>query len=393
MSQDANKTYALAVFILTGLLSSFVFAATPLSAPITSSASLPAATEDLPALLTDDLDKVSLVRVVENQLAVMKGKEGSRPARLGSQVLTHIRLQETLETFLSLLNKNLPPEEFDRQLREQFVFYPASDGSQAFFTGYYTPVLKASRTQTEKYIYPLYQLPENLYKPVIAEHDPSDIDSNYSPIDQLITREDIDGRNALANRNLEIVWLESDIERFFLHIQGSGVLKYEDGTTEGIQYVGSNGYPYSGIGKLMAQDGAIDEVSMQGIKNYLLTHPDTIPKYFYQNPRYVFFRLTNDPPRGSGGAELVALRSIATDKSLYSAGGLAFIAGEKPILNDKNEVTGWAGFSRFVVDQDTGNSIKGPGRVDLYFGQGDRAGEAAGRYVAYNKMFYLLKRE
>lgn len=389
----ANKTYAVVVFSLIGLFSSFVFVSTPLSAPITPSTSPPTTTEGLPVLLADDLDNSSLVRVVENQLAVMRGKDRSKPVRLGAQVLTHARLQETLEAFLILLNRNLPPEEFDRQLREQFVFYPVGEGSQAFFTGYYTPILKASRTQTGKYLYPLYQLPGNLYKPVVAVHDPSDIDSNYSSIDQLITREDIDGRNALANRNLEIVWLESDIERFFLHIQGSGILRYEDGTTEGIQYIGSNGYPYSGIGKLMAQDGVIDEISMQSIKNYLFGHPEAIPKYFYQNPRYVFFRLTNDPPRGSGGAELVPLRSIATDKSFYSAGGLAFIAGEKPILNDKNEVTGWAGFSRFVVDQDTGNAIKGQGRVDLYFGQGESAGDAAGHYVAYNKMFYLLKRE
>ena len=187
--------------------------------------------------------------------------------------------------------------------------------------------------------------------------------------------------------------LESDIERFFLHIQGSGLLKYENGTTEGVQYAGSNSHAYQGIGKLMAGDGAITDASMQGIKNYLRDRPGDIPKYFYQNQRYVFFRLTDDLPHGSGGAELVPHRSIATDKSLYPAGGLAFVVGKKPKLNGNNEVEGAEDFSRFVVDQDTGASIKGPGRADLYFGLGERAGAEAGSYVARNKLFYLLRKE
>jgi membrane-bound lytic murein transglycosylase A len=89
----------------------------------------------------------------------------------------------------------------------------------------------------------------------------------------------------------------------------------------------------------------------------------------------------------------VPRRSIATDKSLYPAGGLAFIVGKKPVLNGDNEVTGSEEFSRFVVDQDTGASIKGPGRVDLYFGLGEGAGAEAGSYVARNKIFYLLSKE
>lgn len=340
--------------------------------------------EDLPAVLTDDLDKPSLIRAIENQLAMVTAR--SKPVKLGDQVLTYARLRETLEAFLPLLD--LPPEEFDRQVRERFVFYSAGAGekNEAFFTGYYTPVLKASRFRTGKYTYPLYQLPENLA--VFAKFE--DV-SLYQA--RNFTREDIDGHNALANRNLEIAWLESDIERFFLHIQGSGLLEYENGTTEGIQYVGSNGYPYQGIGRLMAKGGVITDLSMQGIKNYLYGRQEDIPRYFYQNRRYVFFKLTDDLPRGSGGAELVPQRSIATDKSVYPAGGLVFIVGKKPVLDGNNEVTGWEDFSRFVVDQDTGGSIKGPGRVDLYFGLGERAGAAAGRYVTHNKIFYLLRRD
>ena len=398
MFEDVTKPrlYPVAVFFFfSGLFSpiSSTWADTAIATAHVSPSSIkmePGKPEDLPALLMDDLDKSSLIRVVENQLAAMKNISGSRPVKVGDQVLTYARFRETLSTFLSLLHQNLSPNEFDRQVREKFVFYSAGEGNQAFFTGYYTPVLKASRFQTEKYVYPLYQLPESL---VVSTHsDTGDINRSFFQA-RNFTREDIDGRNVLANQNLEIAWLENDIERFFLHIQGSGLLKYENGTTEGVQYTGSNGYSYQAIGKLMARDGVISDLSMQGIKSYLRARPEDVPRYFYQNQRYVFFKLTDYLPRGSGGGELVPHRSIATDKSFYPAGGLVFIVGKKPVLDDKNEVTGWEEFSRFVVDQDTGASIKGPGRVDLYFGLGEQAGAGAGRYAAHNKIFYLLGKD
>jgi len=131
---------------------------------------------------------------------------------------------------------------------------------------------------------------------------------------------------------------------------------------------------------------------MQGIKQYFREHPKDIDKYLFRNNRYIFFQNSDSSPRGSGGAELVAGRSIATDKSLYPAGGLVYITMKKPLLNDELEITGWQKVSRFVVDQDTGSAIKGPGRVDLYFGVGEPAGAAAGHYKRTGNMVYLLKK-
>jgi len=118
-----------------------------------------------------------------------------------------------------------------------------------------------------------------------------------------------------------------------------------------------------------------------------------VQKYLFQNRRYIFFDLAaGGAPRGSGGSELVGGRSIATDKSIYPAGGLAFIVSQKPVLDANNEFIGWQKFSRFVVDQDTGSAIRGVRRADLYFGIGDIAGAAAGHHYRKGKMFYLLLR-
>jgi membrane-bound lytic murein transglycosylase A len=85
-------------------------------------------------------------------------------------------------------------------------------------------------------------------------------------------------------------------------------------------------------------------------------------------------------------------RSIATDKSIYPAGGLAFIKIRQPVLNENNEIVRWQPISRFVVDQDTGSAIRGAGRGDLYFGTGQVAGAKAGHYHERGEVYYLIKR-
>jgi Membrane-bound lytic murein transglycosylase len=48
---------------------------------------------------------------------------------------------------------------------------------------------------------------------------------------------------------------------------------------------------------------------------------------------------------------------------------------------------------RFMVDQDAGAAIKGPGRVDIFWGTGKEAGDLAGSIKEKGKLFYLLIKE
>ena len=274
------------------------------------------------------------------------------------------------------------------------------------FTGYYRPVIEASLKRTPLYRYPIYQMPEQSLQRVKYRSGIQLVGTNTG-IKKIresyaekkawrrFTREEIDHKGVLKGQGLEVAWLKDDLERFFLHIQGSGMLEFADGTRQGVGYQGSNQHTYTGIGKLMIQDGAIEisQGSMQGIKKYFVDHPQDIAKYLYQNKRYIFFTLNDDEgPRGSGGGELVGGRSIATDKSIYPAGGLAFIKIRQPVLNENNEIVRWQPISRFVVDQDTGSAIRGAGRGDLYFGTGQIAGAKAGHYHERGEVYYLIKR-
>lgn len=354
---------------------------------------------DLPIIFEDDLDRQSLKKVIQNQLDAMAVTNGFEPVRLEKLSLTKGKLKEALKTFLNLLNENLTPAEFSRRVRQEFTFYKAGQGARKkfLFTGYYTPVIAASPVKTEEYIYPIYRIPDDPVGVKLIGHPSAPSPNTGSPRSwKNYTRRQIDHHGVLKNQNLEIAWLKDDLERFFLHIQGSGELQFPNGKRQGVRFAGANKYGYQGIGKLMVKDGLLTgkgERTMQGIKKYLRTHPSLIPKYLHQNKRYIFFAYNDEGPRGSGGGELIGGRSIATDKSIYPAGGLALLFIRKPVLNESNEIMRWKRSFRFVVDQDTGSDIKGPGRGDLFFGIGQRPGIMAGSFKEWGEVYYLIKRQ
>ena len=360
------------------------------------------------AEFSDDLSHASLKKAINNQLQAMFEQEPSTPVRLGSFTLTRERLVETLEAFLGILEQDLSFEAFNKKISEEFILHQVGKGKnkKILFTGYYRPIIQASRVKSALYRYPIYQMPAQASQQVSYKKGIQLVGTNKG-IKQLrepytkkkdwrrFTREEIDHKGALKGQGLEVAWLKDDLERFFLHIQGSGMLKFLDGSQQGVGYQGSNDHSYTGIGKLMIRDGVINisQGSMQGIKKYFFEHPQDIAKYLFQNKRYIFFTLNNDEgPRGSGGGELVGGRSIATDKSIYPAGGLAFIKVRQPVLDENNKILRWQPISRFVVDQDTGSAIRGPGRGDLFFGTGQKAGAKAGHYHERGDVYYLIKR-
>ncbi len=355
----------------------------------------------IPEIFIDDLDQTSLKKVILNQLETMEFANPRKVERLGDLMVTNGWLKQTLSSFLDLVNENLPPKEFSQRLRKEFIIHRVGKGKrkQVLFTGYYAPTMQASRVKTKKYRYPIYKMPESFPHPKLIGHSTNyKIRKSSAQKPQTwrnFTREQIDGDEILKGQGLEIAWLENDVDRFFLHVQGSGRLIFGDGTSVGAHFAGTNNFKFGGLGKHMIKDGVIDlaQGSMQGIKEYFRNHPEDIQKYLFRNKRYVFFKLSTDAnPRGSGGGELLSGRSIATDKKIYPAGGLAFVKLRKPILNKKNKIARWENFSRFVVDQDTGNAIRGKGRADFYFGMGDRAGVKAGHYHEWGDVFYIVKK-
>ncbi|MCP4355705.1 MAG: murein transglycosylase, partial [Proteobacteria bacterium] len=85
-----------------------------------------------------------------------------------------------------------------------------------------------------------------------------------------------------------------------------------------------------------------------------------------------------------------AKRSIATDSRVFPKGALCFIETQEPIINENKEIIDWVDFSRFVLNQDTGGAIKGPGRVDIFMGNGVEAEVTAGHLQHRGDLYFLV---
>ena len=109
-----------------------------------------------------------------------------------------------------------------------------------------------------------------------------------------------------------------------------------------------------------------------------------------KNARYVFFKeyAVDQWPLASLGVRLTAGASLATDKTVYPPGGLVLV--RTPMIDETDGPT-WTG--RFLLDQDSGGAIKGPGRADIFEGIGEPAGRVAGSVKAHGRLRYFFLKQ
>ena len=347
----------------------------------------------------DDGEPASLATSVGRTLTYISKLPPDREFLFGNDSYTAAEMAGSLTEFQSFLLTNPGREKLRQYVSERFTVYtapgPREDGS-IMFTGYYTTEVMASPVMDDVYRSPLYAPPSDLVTAdlgLFRDKLKGDKISGMVADGALVpyyTRKDIDSGGALNGRGLELAYCKDPADAFFLHVQGSGVLVYPDGTRVHANYAGANGRPYRSIGRYMIDNGKakLKQMSMDWLRKYLSANPAEAPDIMYYNESYVFFRLSDDGPFGSTGVPVTPERSIATDASFFPQGMLAFISTEAPEPVPGGGMS-WAPFTRFVMNQDTGGAIKGPGRVDVYFGQGDAAGKRAGYMVKTGRLYFL----
>ena len=165
----------------------------------------------------------------------------------------------------------------------------------------------------------------------------------------------------------------------------------DNGKIIDVHYHATNGRPYRSIGKLLIDKEKIlrSEMSMQKIRAYLRDHPEEVEDVLNYNPSYVFLKVEEDGPLGYLEVKLTPGRSIALDRRIFPLAGLAFIETQKPLINGDGKIYEWTELSRFVLNHDTGGAIRGPGRADLFWGNGTYAEIAAG-YMQHTGQLYFL---
>ncbi|MBV9992684.1 MAG: murein transglycosylase A [Alphaproteobacteria bacterium] len=268
----------------------------------------------------------------------------------------------------------------------------AGDAKDGLFTGYFEPEIHASRLHRGKYQTPVYGLPSDLVSVDLGqfreafkgEHIAGRIDQHR--LVPYASRAEIDAKGLKTAPVL--FYADDPVAVFFLHIQGSGRVAFDDGTTARVLYAGENGHPYTAIGKTLIADGALkkSEVSLQSIRDWLIAHPDKAGAVMESDASFIFFKEMpiGDPNLGATGSENLPLTpngSIAVDTRLHPLGVPFFIATTTP--------DGKA-FDRLFVAQDTGGAIRGAVRADVFFGFGPEAEKLAGEMKQPGRMFVLL---
>jgi len=340
---------------------------------------------------SDDLDSASLELAIERSINYYENVGRNKIYRVADRVISARQLKETLTTFRAILLKTDNNVDLSKKIAAEFnVFRITGKGgsNNALFTGYYEPLLEGSLERTEKYRYPLYRVPPDLIK---NENKIGRMkDGRFIPY---YSRREIDVEGVLQGKSLELVWVADPVELFSLHIQGSGKIKLEDGTLLTVGYAQTNGRSFRSITKFMLEGGKIKS-SEASYRHLFLKgkNEQEIYDILSHNERYTFFRFLDKEPVGSLGEPVTPDRSIATDPDYFPEGALAFIRLQKPVFDTEGNVKERVSFSRFVLSQDKGSAIEGPGRVDLFCGFGLNAEATAGTLKEKGELYLLIKK-
>jgi membrane-bound lytic murein transglycosylase A len=351
----------------------------------------------------DDMDYASLAQSIRYNLEYLNRLDPEFLFSYGTHKFTCQQVRQSQKAFLQLMAKNPDSKALNETIKKRFWVYRAAGrvkNKRVLFTGYYEPIYEGSLARDPIYECPIYRKPHDLIQidlslfreelageSIIARIDGNEVLPYFS-------RKEIEAEYALTGRGLEIAWLKNPLDVAFLHIQGSGRLRLPDNNTISVGYHAANGRPYRSIGRYLLDKGLLsrEEVSMQSIRAYLTKHPEILEEVLNHNPSYVFFRRIENGPFGNINVPLTAGRSIALDSRLFPKGALCFVSSEKPVVNERNEITEWRRFSRFFLNQDTGGAIKGSGRADIFWGSGAHAELAAGHMKQEGDLFILIKK-
>jgi len=264
-------------------------------------------------------------------------------------------------------------------------FRPELVAGEGILTAYFSPEYEARDRPDAEFSAPLRPKPADLVTSGPGAKDAlrRGPDGKTTPYPARAAIEAQAGGGVLA-------WMRPE-EKFFLQIQGSGVLTYPDGRRLKAVFAATNGLPFAGIANPMRDRGllAANNTSGEAIRAWLASHrgPEAA-EVMALNPRYVFFSLAPDDgrqPAGAAGIPLPPGRAIAIDTTRNTLGELFFIDGVAPTLSGA-----FPSYRRTVVALDVGGAIKGQVRADLYLGQGASAGAEAGRVRHTLRMHRLV---
>ena len=247
---------------------------------------------------------------------------------------------------------------------QPYKIYNDNGTDTGTYTGYYSPIIRGSRTRTAEYNEPLMGVPTD--------------GRNYKGVEKKIIVEQKIGK---------VLYWANIVDVQNIQIQGSGMLQLDDGKMVKLNFAAVNDMPFKSIGEELRNRGIRPDggYSADAVWTHLKKNPKLARDVIYKNPRYVYFYESTPPDViGKIGTPLSKIRSVAMDDSIYTLG--------LPVYIDTNLSDGRK-LQRLMIAQDTGSAIRGWIRADIFFGKGDEAYKYAHGQHAKGHMFILMPRE
>jgi membrane-bound lytic murein transglycosylase A len=350
---------------------------------------------------SDDMIYDGLEHSILKSLSYLQQIPADRQFVFGEDRYTTDHMIESLQNFLDYIETQPSSRDLKKFIASNYRVYRSvgrNGKGEVLYTGYYEPHLRGSLVKSEKNQNPIYTRPQDLITIDLSlfseKYQGEKIIGRYTgqTVVPYYERSEIASKDVLNGNSDVLAWVQDPVEVFFLQIQGSGKVYLDNGEVINVHYHATNGRPYRSIGKLLIDQEkiSVEEMSMQKIREYLHNHPDEMDSVFNYNPSYVFFKIEPDGPLGNINVKLTPGRSIALDRRLFPPAALVFIKTEKPVIDSTGHIHGWKQFTRFALHQDTGGAIRGPGRADVFWGNGPYAEIAAGHLKHTGELFFFV---
>lgn len=257
-------------------------------------------------------------------------------------------------------------------LEENFRWVAVPDGIN--YSGYYEPRVAASRTRKPGYEHPIYKAPPEL-------------DQVKKKKGRYHDRRTIEEGQALAGRGLELAWAKDPVDVFFLEIQGSGRLVFDDGTEAYINYAGQNGHKYKSSGRIMREKGLLERGDIFEQREWFRKNPERVREILHENPSFVFFKFGGRGPTGAIGHTVDDWLSLATDRKFIPLGAVVAYG-----VNIPDSARGSVPLRGIGFAQDVGGAIK-RNRIDIFCGSDERANYVASHLDAKGPAWLLLAKQ
>ncbi|RPH52173.1 MAG: murein transglycosylase [Desulfobacteraceae bacterium] len=349
----------------------------------------------------DDTYYDNLEEGIRQSLSYLNKRPRNIKFAFGQDLYETTHMVDSLVNFLEFIENKPSANELKKHIDENYYVYKSTGtkgSGDVLFTGYYEPFLEGSLVKRDTYKYPVYGIPPDLISIDLSLFSPKysgeKITGRYTgqTVVPYYDRKEIETGGILDGKAPVLAWVNNPVDLFFLQIQGSGKIFLDNGETINVHYHAENGHSYKSIGNLLIQNQIIppSEMSMQKIRAYLDSRPEAVQEILNYNPSYIFFKTEEDGPKGYLDVKLTPERSVALDRRIFPLAGLVYIEAAKPVVSGNGAITGWTKNKKFVLNQDTGGAIRGPGRADIFWGNGKYAETAAGNMKHKGCLYFLI---